>query len=73
MVKKLLKNLGDHETQLFEELDAYASQGLRTLTFAMRNLTSDLSAPDIDAKTVECDYQLLGITGVEDLLQDNVK
>jgi magnesium-transporting ATPase (P-type) len=43
------------------EINDYAREGLRTLMFAFTPSDS------------ESNYSLLGITGVEDLLQDNVK
>jgi P-type E1-E2 ATPase len=41
--------------------------------FAMRSLSPDDANPEIEADRIEQKYQVLGITGVEDLLQDNVK
>ena len=46
--------------QEMPEINEYAKLGLRTLMFAMTPSDS------------ESNYSLLGITGVEDLLQDNV-
>lgn len=63
---------GEHETAMFNELESYAALGLRTLTFAMRILEEELASPECEESQIECDYSLLGITGVEDLLQDNV-
>lgn len=40
--------------------------------FAMRTLPEELVAAHVMQGEVECDYSLLGITGVEDVLQDNV-
>ena len=40
--------------------------------FAWRSLTQDLVGQHVMQKDVEKNYHLLGITGVEDLLQDNV-
>lgn len=50
----------------------YASTGLRTLMFAWRALPQALVGPLVMQADVERDYHLLGITGVEDVLQDNV-
>ena len=64
---------GERETALFNELESYAALGLRTLTFAMRLLEEDMASPECDENKIESEYSLLGITGVEDLLQDNVQ
>ena len=49
------------DKELVSRLNSWASEGLRTLMFCMR------------AGEDESAYNLIGITGVEDLLQDNVK
>lgn len=41
--------------------------------FAMKALSPEDANPEIEADKIEQKYQVLGITGVEDLLQDNVK
>ena len=41
--------------------------------FAMKPLSPEDASPEIEADRIEQKYQVLGITGVEDLLQDNVK
>jgi P-type E1-E2 ATPase len=41
--------------------------------FAMKPLGPEDANPEIEADRIEQKYQVLGITGVEDLLQDNVK
>ena len=53
------KIVGD--TQDMPEINDYAKKGLRTLMFAMSH------------QDLEDNYSLLGVTGVEDLLQDNVQ
>jgi magnesium-transporting ATPase (P-type) len=40
--------------------------------FACRTLTQELVGPHVMQADVERDYCLLGVTGVEDVLQDNV-
>jgi magnesium-transporting ATPase (P-type) len=53
-----------------------ARQGLRTLCFASREITNwndDIDPQDILPEEIECDLHLLCVTGVEDLLQDDVK
>ena len=56
------------DTELIDELNHYAAQGLRTLMFAKRELKEFDQESSPEEK-----YALVGITGVEDLLQDNVK
>lgn len=46
----------------------YANTGLRTMEFAMRYLTKDLVGVNANQKDVERDYDLLGVTGLEDVL-----
>ena len=68
MIKQKLQSISRREQVQFQNLESYANQGLRTLMFAMRELEE---APS-EHEDVECGYELLGITAVEDLLQDNV-
>ena len=54
-----------------------SSEGLRTLMFAMKNLEDGLTRETLDKRytdeSFEEDIDLLGVTGLEDLLQDNVR
>lgn len=68
MIKSKLHSIGRKEQAQFQNLESYANQGLRTLMFAMRELEDGHT----DFGDVECGYKLLGVTAVEDLLQDNV-
>ena len=56
-------------------MDDLAATGLRTLLFARRNLTEEDLAGLIerDPEDFESDLTLLGTTGLEDVLQDEVK
>jgi phospholipid-transporting ATPase len=57
-------------------MDAFASKGLRTLMFGMKELsenTTKKTLEDLPAEDYESHVNLLGVTGLEDLLQDNVK
>ena len=57
-------------------LEDFAKVGLRTLTFAMKELSeSDVSGiiDIVDPAAFETNLELLGVTGIEDLLQDEVK
>jgi magnesium-transporting ATPase (P-type) len=57
-------------------MDKFASQGLRTLMFGMRELPSDTTKETLENmphEDFEGEITLLGVTGLEDLLQDDVK
>lgn len=57
-------------------MDDLARDGLRTLMFAKKVLTEDQAnnlTQDTDTEVFENSLQLLGVTGLEDLLQENVK
>ena len=88
VIESKLSQIEHAESKLIQELDEYAQQGLRTLMYAMRVLDGDhspLSGQSIEPtglqtareseepQQIEQEYTLLGISGVEDLLQDNVK
>ena len=57
-------------------MDQFASKGLRTLMFAKKELSSLTSKKNLEEMPHE-DFEggitLLGVTGLEDLLQDDVK
>ena len=57
-------------------MEIIAQNGLRTLMFAKKELSS-LNTPGdiklINEQLLEDELTLLGVTGLEDLLQDNVK
>lgn len=72
MVKNLLEDKGFTETNVIDEVDMYAARGLRTLMFARRELDNSHLMPGVTQQDIEQNYQLLGITGLEDELQDNV-
>ena len=57
-------------------MDDLARDGLRTLMFAKKVLTEDQAnnlTQETDTEVFENTLQLLGVTGLEDLLQENVK
>jgi phospholipid-transporting ATPase len=69
-----LINLDEDDKLTLDDLDDFAEQGLRTLVYGYKEM-ADMSAEQIDeleCTDVECDLTMLGITGVEDLLQDDV-
>lgn len=53
------------------QVEALAAKGLRTLVFGYKELKS--TAADLTVEDVESDLTLLGVTGVEDMLQEDVK
>lgn len=59
-----------------KQVDEFAGQGLRTLVFGMRVLEHDdevyVSAKMTDAE-VERDFTLIGVSGLADKLQEDVK
>ena len=60
-----------------EDVEFFASKGLRTLVFGYKEM-KDISIQgieswdDVQISEVESDLTLVGVTGVEDLLQENV-
>lgn len=57
-----------------EKMDEYAAEGLRTLMFAKKEIANVVDANSLkegDESMLEEDLTLLGVTGLEDLLQDN--
>ena len=56
-------------------MDQYAHNGLRTLLFAYKELEGDATAEslkDVGTDYLESDLTLVGVTGLEDMLQDDV-
>ena len=63
--------------ELFDKTDLnlankFASEGLRVLAFSTRDVPESLSVKEAGADLIETDLKLVGITAVEDLLQDDV-
>ncbi len=50
-----------------------ASEGYRTLVFGAKELTENLDWENLKPEMIEKNLNLLAVTGVEDLLQENVK
>lgn len=71
-LRNLLEDKGFTEMNVLDEVDMYAARGLRTLMFARRELDNTHLMPGITQRDIERDYQLIGITGLEDELQENV-
>ena len=53
--------------------DEFAAEGLRVLAFGYRTAIDLQDIENSPVKTIESDLTILGITAVEDLLQDDVK
>jgi magnesium-transporting ATPase (P-type) len=74
-MKPHLVNLTDQDKDSLDDLDNFANQGLRTLVYAYKELPN-YTSEQIDSlrcEDLEKGFTLLGVTGVEDLLQDDVK
>mmetsp|Transcript_24250 Transcript_24250/g.37390 ORF Transcript_24250/g.37390 Transcript_24250/m.37390 type:complete len:95 (+) Transcript_24250:1738-2022(+) len=54
-------------------MDSFAAKGLRTLMFASKKLEENVDVAAIPEEDLENDLNLLGVTGLEDILQDKVK
>lgn len=68
VMTKLLNNRNLLEKNVIEELESYNATGYRTLCFASRFLTKEEAGVNVFQKDVEKEYDLLGVTGIEDLL-----
>ena len=70
-----------HKAQLQEDVDSFARKGLRTLVMGFKEMDLEQNQineglecwDDLPIASVESDLTLVGATGVEDLLQENVK
>ena len=49
-----------------------ASDGLRTLMFAVKELDQNINVKEVSDEELETDIEVLGVTGLQDLLQDDV-
>ena len=86
-IKPRLVKTEETEEMLVDELEAMAFQGLRTLMFGIADIYEEEVAKlkaikaqkkryedeEVNLNIFEHGYTLLGITGVEDMLQDHVK
>ena len=74
-IKDRIGEMGQDQKNLFKDVNIFASRGLRTLVFAHKQIIEAEAGgllEDMEANDVEQNYSLIGITGVEDTLQDNV-
>ena len=56
-----------------QHIEEFAEQGMRTLVFAYKQIGTLADIADQADSYFESDLVLLGATGVEDMLQENVK
>ena len=59
-----------------QTMDQFAAQGLRTLMFGLKDLDAGFDRKNMtedDIVAVEQEIKLIGVTGLEDILQDDVK
>lgn len=72
MIPRLtLKSCSEQKTSL-DLMNEYSAQGLRTLIFGMKHLDPSVDYKNEDTSEIEKDLEMLGVTGLEDLLQENV-
>ena len=78
----ILPLIADKESEAYrntcEQVERFAEQGMRTLVFAYKRLQLDTDfnsneIEDFDDDFFEQNLSLLGVTGVEDMLQDEVQ
>ena len=63
------------KSETVEHVTAFAHEGLRTLVFAFKELDAAVtegSLQDMNEEELESNLELLGVTGLEDILQENV-
>lgn len=70
--KSVTKLPSEAETSVVNSVDKFANKGLRTLVFAKRVLDPSLVTEPITQSDIEKSFSLLGASGVEDLLQEDV-
>lgn len=68
VMTKLLNGRNSLEKNVIEELEVYNSTGLRTLMFGKRFLTKELAGANVYQQDIEKDYDLIGVTALEDIL-----
>lgn len=63
------------KAKTLNKIDDYALRGYRTLVFGMKEITDvpEKELYQLNTQFVEEDFQLLGVTGVEDLLSEGVQ
>lgn len=75
----ILPRIADQKSELYEKtvdhMESFAAQGMRTLVFAYKQISSadQANLASLPDECFETEMELLGCSGVEDLLQDDVK
>ena len=64
---------GQGVDDLQEEIERMAAKGFRTLVYGVKEINTNLNWDQLTSDLVEHTLRLVAVTGVEDLLQDNVK
>jgi P-type E1-E2 ATPase len=71
IIDRLSKESKDSDTQTIQLMNDLASMGKRTLMFACKDMGADVNV-DENIDHFETELTLLGTSGLEDVLQDNV-
>lgn len=74
-LEPLLLNADEKDKATMSHLNDFACLGLRTLVYVTKELPGNMSADQIKnmpLNELESGFKLLGVSGVEDLLQDDV-
>ena len=64
---------GQGVQDLQEEVETMAAKGYRTLVFGVKEIKTNMDWENLTSDLVEHSLRLVAVTGVEDLLQENVK
>lgn len=72
-VLPICQNMSDEDKETAKHVDYLAKKGLRTLCFAMKEISADEDFENMTAAEAEKDLTFLGATAVEDLLQNEVE
>lgn len=67
-MKDKIINWTKENDSLYQTVNFYAKKGLRTLVFAYKTVEDAPNLENMEAKEMEKNYSLIGVTGVEDTL-----
>ena len=76
IVPRMTNRNGEFENSCIDKMDEMAGEGLRTLLFAKKEfstLSNEAALRNAEEAMLEDEVTLLGVTALEDLLQDNCK
>eukprot|EP00352_Strombidinopsis_acuminata_P001052 CAMPEP_0176346888 /NCGR_PEP_ID=MMETSP0126-20121128/6582_1 /TAXON_ID=141414 ORGANISM="Strombidinopsis acuminatum, Strain SPMC142" /NCGR_SAMPLE_ID=MMETSP0126 /ASSEMBLY_ACC=CAM_ASM_000229 /LENGTH=95 /DNA_ID=CAMNT_0017694663 /DNA_START=430 /DNA_END=717 /DNA_ORIENTATION=- len=68
----ICKDMTEQDKETYKHVDYLAKKGLRTLCFAMKEVSEGEDFENMTAAEAERDMTFLGATAVEDLLQNEV-